>query len=102
MTNVVVGNKRSGARGIYVGRPSPLGNPFFMHDESQRDACCDEYEQWLTAKIAAKDRAVCAELNAIYQRAKNEQITLVCWCAPRRCHADFIARLINEKLEARK
>jgi len=29
---ITVGNKQRGARGIYVGRPSPLGNPFAMQE----------------------------------------------------------------------
>ena len=95
---VEVGNKRLGARGWYVGRPSALGNPFPMRDETQRDHVCDQYDAWLTRKIAAKDPAVCGELNAIYKAAKSERVVLVCWCSPKRCHADAIARVINEKI----
>jgi hypothetical protein len=35
---ITVGNKKLGARGIYVGRPSPLGNPFPLQCEAQRSA----------------------------------------------------------------
>ena len=46
-----VGNRRRGDRGEYVGRPSPLGNPFAMRDECQRDAVVDAYARWLEARM---------------------------------------------------
>ena len=96
---ITVGNKRFGARGEYVGRPTALGNPFVARNESERDHVCDQYERWLRKKIAEKDPAVCAALNALYKKAKAGPITLVCWCAPRRCHADSIKRVLEEKLK---
>lgn len=82
-------NKRLQAvalNGVYVGRPSPWGNPFSMHEESGRDAACDRFEAYAT-KRHAEDPTWLAPL-----RGKD----LVCWCAPRRCHADTLLRLANE------
>ena len=53
MKMIRVVNKRETSVGEYIGRPSPLGNPFWMADESQRDAVCDKYADWLDAKIEA-------------------------------------------------
>lgn len=71
---------------IYVGRPSKWGNPFVMHDERDRDNVCDAYEQWLR------------ERPHLIAQAKRELIgsDLVCWCAPRRCHAETLLRVANE------
>jgi hypothetical protein len=44
---ITVGNKTHGAEGIYVGRPSPLGEPFPI----QRATCAAvirDGEDWLT------------------------------------------------------
>ena len=34
---VTIGNKTKGDKGIYVGRPSALGNPYAMRSEQDRD-----------------------------------------------------------------
>ena len=44
---ITVGNKKHGACGVYVGRPSPLGNPFAMQGEAERAAVIRAYEDWL-------------------------------------------------------
>lgn len=81
---------------IKVGRPSPLGNPFIMHTEADRDKVCDLYEQWVRQQIAEKNSAVCNELNRIYKLAKTHPIALGCFCAPKRCHAETIRQLLLE------
>ena len=94
---VVVGKKWD--RGAeYVGRPSPLGNPFVMNGERTRDEVCDKYEAWLRSKIATKDPAVCAELNRLYKIAKQRDLILGCYCAPKRCHAESIKKVIDAAL----
>lgn len=86
---------------INIMRGSPFGNPFPMKDRSQaeRDRVCDEYEVYITKKIAEKDTAICSELNRIWRFAKEgKNVYLMCCCAPKRCHGDTIKRLIEEKL----
>lgn len=39
------------------------------------------------------------ELDRIIELAKNNDITLLCWCYPKRCHAETIKRYIESKLE---
>ena len=34
---ILITNKKAGGRGVYVGRPSPLGNPFALRDEAERE-----------------------------------------------------------------
>lgn len=78
---------------VYVGRPSKWGNPFKIGDESyypgtpmtREDAVehfrASVYSPWLHAEIrkelAGKD--------------------LVCWCAPKPCHADVLLEIANER-----
>jgi hypothetical protein len=92
-------NKRAGAVEEYVGRPSPLGNPFVMRAESDRAEVIAMYREWLRAKLAKKDKRVCAEMNRLWKRAREHgELTLVCWCAPRACHGDVIREVLLEKL----
>ena len=78
---------------VYVGRPaqglkgSPLANPYRIGSHGDRDNVIRLYRQWLAAKITGKDRAV---LDALSQL--NEDSVLVCWCAPKPCHAEVIER----------
>ncbi len=71
---------------VYVGRPSPFGNPFPMRQEADRDAVCNLFDAWLEKNPALIERAK-REL-----RGKD----LVCWCAPLRCHAETLLRIANE------
>jgi hypothetical protein len=92
-----VGNRRHGDRGEYVGRPSPLGNPFAMRDESQRDGVVDAYARWLVARMQVNgpERAEIERLAALPDG------TLVCWCQPARCHADVISDWIERVRDGR-
>lgn len=80
---------------VYVGRPSPLGNPFVLTDESRRDEVCDRYETWLRSKVEQGDPAVLKELRRLYRLAQDGPVVLGCYCAPRRCHADSIKRFLE-------
>lgn len=83
----------------YIGRPSPLGNPFSHMDLahtikcSSRQEAVDKYEQWLRQEIAKPQSIVRAALKAIPKDAN-----LVCWCAPLACHGDVIKKIIEEGL----
>lgn len=84
MSEPRVWNKRSGnipADAVYVGRGTPWGNPFVMNQESHRDAVCDAFE-----------KLVLPQLNVEQLRGKD----LVCWCAPKRCHADALLKAANK------
>lgn len=71
---------------IYVGRGSPLGNPFVVEDVGIKRAI-EGYRQWLWKRISHRDPGVLAELGKI-----TAQTHLVCSCAPRPCHADTIIK----------
>ena len=75
------------AGAVYVGRPSPFGNPFVIGRDGDRATVVARYEQWLHAPEQA----------ALLQRAISELRgrDLVCWCAPAACHADVLLRLVN-------
>ena len=101
MIAILVLNKRDvGTRGVYVGRPSPLGNPFKLEQESDRYAVIARYEIWLRERIAARDQRVCDELNRLHLIARDTGLLeLVFWCAPKRCHADVIRTVLLGALE---
>lgn len=84
------------ADAVYVGRPSKFGNPF-THIKNQKTL----------AKfiVASRDEAVAAFedylndnpelIKAVKTELKGK--SLVCYCAPQKCHADILLRVANEE-----
>lgn len=98
LSPVQVANKVRGGSGEYVGRPSPLGNPYRLDSDGDRDQVCDQYEEWFQAQYAACNEAFMAELLRLLDKYVVEgQLSLLCWCAPKRCHAGTIARFIEKE-----
>jgi hypothetical protein len=94
----IVGNKYRGAKGVYCGRPTALGNPYSISANMTRDQACDAYEAHFDK--VKDDPIISAVLTALLQVHRVEgTVTLVCYCAPKRCHCDTIARYLNGKLE---
>lgn len=90
---------------MYVGRRvrgrqgSLLGNPFKIRDESERPEAIASYERWLREKIDAGDRDVLGELDRLAALFRREnRLVITCWCAPKPCHGDVIARVLRERL----
>jgi len=71
---------------------SPLGNPFYMKDEIERDVVCDKYIMWFDGLVLKKcNRLLVDELQRILKIYKQYgKLRLFCWCAPKRCHAETI------------
>lgn len=109
MINVV--NKRTfkGVNGIYIGRGSPLGNPY-THKQGTKaeyvvssvEEAVGKYEEWLEDKVNSKDKLVCKELNRLYKHYKqNGELNLICYCKWRGnepCHGDVIKKVLERVL----
>jgi hypothetical protein len=92
---ITIRNKKHGARGIYVGRPSPLGNPFPLHCEAERVAVISDYEDWFAEQLLDPRSAASIEMSRLVALVRKQDICLVCWCAPKACHADIVKRTIE-------
>lgn len=85
--------------GEYVGRPSPLGNPYPLRGENSRNAVCDLYDDWFKLKVEEDDPSVMGELRRLWRLHKETgTVNLQCFCHPKRCHAETIARFLNSFL----
>lgn len=73
---------------IYVGRPTKWGNPFPL-DPKQKGKDRE--------KIIAMYRAYLETNPELIEAAKKELKgkDLVCWCAPKLCHADVLLEIAN-------
>ncbi len=72
---------------IYVGRPSKWGNPFKFPSSfcQTRQDSIDAYRLHVTV---GEGRAL------PFKELQGKD--LVCWCAPRPCHADVLMELAND------
>lgn len=73
------------AAAIYVGRPTMFGNPFRVSKGCTHAEAIEKYRHWLDQHPAIKDAAIKCLRGA----------DLVCWCAPKPCHADILLALVN-------
>jgi hypothetical protein len=72
---------------VYIGRPSPWGNPFVIHGTATREIVVELYSEFVENTPELK-RSIQDNL-----RGKD----LVCFCAPKACHGDVILRIANEE-----
>lgn len=84
---------------IKIDRSSVLGNPFKMHNETERDTVCDQYEACFP-KLLKTSILAQAEIDYIIRMIEtHENVALGCWCVPKRCHGltiiDYIHNLFN-------
>ena len=120
MTLLVASLKQT-KMGVRCDRTSVLGNPFEMKDESQRDAVIKGFRIYLnTVALKGIDPDIAAttiakqhgldlsnswnpktrshimnELQRIQSLSERGEITLLCWCAPKKCHCDIIVNYLN-------
>jgi hypothetical protein len=76
------------AGAVYVGRPTPFGNPFMVGRDGTQGECVELYRTWIMAPQRAEFRAYVQR----HLRGKD----LMCWCAPKPCHADVLLEVAND------
>lgn len=84
----------------YIGRGSPLGNPFKITDKMPREAAIKAYAKWLLEQIQAGNQEVIGELDRLAGIAMSKgKLVLRCYCAPKPCHGDVIKRVLLEAIQ---
>lgn len=91
---------------------SILGNPFYMKSESFRNEVCNKFDTYFLEKMSYCFRKELRDNSIEYSMAKskclftttmaellnmyssNVNISLGCFCSPRRCHCDSIRNVI--------
>ncbi len=86
---------------VYVGRPSKWGNPFKIHDPKDRKVVIQMYEDWVLGRVTKPGitpvgmigRRPSFTVDDIKRELKGKR--LFCWCHPRACHADVLAKIAD-------
>lgn len=97
MYKINIVNIRKGGKAFRVDRKSALGNPYYMKNEAQRDEVCDRY-QLMFRSILSDNSEARKQYNKLLEEARVRDISLACWCAPKRCHAETIKAAIEADL----
>ena len=104
-TEVCVVNKYKEPNHEYIGRGTPLGNPYTHLDKNTlaqfkvntRDEACEAYAIWFDAN---KDKPVQKQmLDRLLSKLRTQgYINLGCFCSPQRCHGETIKKYLEEQL----
>lgn len=82
----------------YIGRPSPLGNPFVLGRDGNRTEVVAKYRAWLLDELRNPDsRATLIYRRLVRMHHRGEHVALRCWCAPLPCHGDVLKELIESE-----
>lgn len=99
----IVNKKVSKEDGIYIGRPSPLGNPFSHLPDTlgafrvaSREEAVERYRDWLLTQLKGNTEACKVFWNLVQFYKDFGELTLVCWCVPKKCHGEIIKELIEK------
>ena len=76
---------------VYIGRGSPLGNPFPITKELPRLEAIAKYKVYLIQRILSNNDII---LNAL--RSLKEDSKLLCFCSPAPCHGNIIKDIWEE------
>jgi len=89
----VVSRRSSGvpAGSVYVGRPTIYGNPFRIGLDGTREEVIEKYRDYFYGRLKIDEK-----FRVAVSKLENAE-SLCCWCAPLPCHADVIAKYLEEK-----
>jgi len=74
---------------VYVGRGSPFGNPFVVGVDGTRSEVIRKYRQYVRRNPEL--------LKLIEEQLRGRD--LVCFCAPKACHAEVIFEILYSRQE---
>jgi Domain of unknown function (DUF4326) len=89
----------AGVAPVRVDRKTALANPFVMNDESERDHTCDQFEAWAWNEARQEGKFRRALLGLVEAHRQGKPLGLLCWCHPKRCHAETLRELILRSCE---
>ena len=86
----------------YIGRGSPLGNPFSHMSgtkaETQvatREDAIAAYKEYLLEQLQQGNQLIIDEMDRLARIAMSKgKLTLRCYCAPKPCHGDIIKEFL--------
>lgn len=100
---IKVVNKHHKTPGEYIGRGSPLGNPYVVDPNATdpREEAIAKYRLWLIEQIMNQNSTIIAELERLAEILLAEKtLNIQCFCAPKACHGDVIKEVLIKAIAA--
>lgn len=86
--------------GVFIGRGSVFGNPYPITRKFTRDMACRQYEPYFDEHMQNTESGIYQKMmDLVAQLQAGQDVTLVCFCKPKRCHGDTIKRWLEELAE---
>lgn len=86
----VVNIKRGEKADVYIGRPSPFGNPYVIGPDGDRDEVIRLFRAYFYSRLQM-DPAWKAKVEALKGKS------LGCFCSPMECHGGIIAEFLDKQ-----
>ena len=102
--NIEIRNKKnySGA-GILIDRTTILGNPYSHKTSSlakyrvpTREDAVEKYLDYARRMWVEDPKYKIALLSLAEKYKRDGKLTLICWCAPKKCHGEVLAYIIDK------
>lgn len=85
-------------KSIYCGRGSPWGNPYPITSTDTRDVVCDKFDKYFEDRLKNDDEFKRQFKSLIEDIKQHKEVTLLCFCFPKRCHCLTIKRTVEAEL----
>jgi hypothetical protein len=82
------------ANDIRVDSPTIWSNPYPMNLDTTREESCELYDQYFRDKLREDYYFEKEFLWLVDLYRTHGGLRLFCWCAPKKCHAETIKRLV--------
>lgn len=97
---ITVVNKHRKQDGEYIGRGSPLGNPWPIQGFDTREIVIARYKVYLCQQIENGNKRVINELERLGNIAiTTGSLNLQCFCSPQQCHGDIIKEVLENAIQ---
>ncbi len=93
-TTTVVNIRRTKVYDVYIGRPSPAGNPFRIGPDGTREEVLAQFKVYFDRRMQ-RDLTFKAYIYTLTGKV------LGCYCKELGCHGDIIAEYLNKKAEGK-
>ncbi len=104
MGEIFIRNKNTySGDGVYIGRGSPLGNPFKITNTQLRKVSIDRYAIWIKEAILNEGQSsidrdeILSELTRLFNILRTGNLNLICYCSPHLCHGEIIKQLLTNR-----
>jgi len=88
---IFINNRKVDSYGIFVGRPTVLGNPFKIEKDGSREEVIEKYRTWFSMSLKRNEKVRNEFLRICGLWILKGKIALSCFCFPEACHAQVIA-----------